>query len=68
MRCTYTIQYRLDDINDYDNTEYIDDINTKVEARKQAKAIIKEYGNRVVMLDIIKYDEDGCLDDAETLI
>lgn len=68
MKYTYTIQYRLDDIKDYDNTEYIDDINTKVEARKQAKAIIKEYGNRVVMLDIIKYDEDGCLDDVEQLI
>lgn len=68
MKYTYTIQYRLDDINDYDNTEYIDSIHTKVEARKQAKAIIKEYGNRVVMLDIIKYDEDGCLDDAEQLI
>ena len=68
MKYTYTIQYRLDDINDYDNTEYVDGINTKIEARKQAKAIIKEYGNRVVMLDIIKYDKVGCLDDAETLI
>ncbi len=67
MRYTYTIQYRLDDIDDVDNTEYIDNIPTKTKARKKAKDIINEYKDRVVMLDIVEYDEDGCLNDAETI-
>ena len=64
MKYTYTIEYRLDDIEDYDSTEYIDDIPTKTGARKKAKEIIKEYGNRIVLLDIKKYDEDGYLDEV----
>lgn len=69
MKYTYTVEYRLDDIKDYDNTEYVDYIPTKKEARKIAKNIIKENPNRVVLLDIKKYDaEYGYLEDVETLI
>lgn len=68
MKHTYTISYRLDDINDVDNTEYIDDVRNITTARKKAKEIVKEYGNRIVLLDILRYDEDGCLDGAEQLI
>lgn len=69
MKYTYTVEYRLDDIEDYDNTEYVDYIPTKKEARKIAKNIIKENPNRVVLLDIKKYDaEYGYLEDTETLI
>lgn len=69
MKYTYTVEYRLDDIEDYDNTEYVDYIPTKKEARKIAKNIIKENPNRVVLLDIKKYDaEYGYLEDAESLI
>ena len=69
MKYTYTIEYRLDDIEDYDNTEYIDDIPTVKEARKQARQIIKEYGDRIVLLDIKRYDEDGYLDEVvDTII
>ena len=68
MKYTYTIEYRLDDITDYDNTEYEELIPTKKEARKMAREIVNANKDRVVMLDINKYDEDGYLVDAETLI
>lgn len=64
----YSVCYRLDDIDNYDNTEYIDGIKTKLEARKTAREIVKKYKDRVVLLDIMKYDNEGCLDDVETLI
>lgn len=68
MKYTYTIEYRLDDIEDYDNTEYIDEIPNKKEVNKKAKELKKEYGDRLVMLDVCKYDEDGYLVDGETII
>ena len=68
MGYTYTIEYRLDNIEDYDKTEYIDDIPTKKEAKKQVKDILKEYDKRVVLLDIKKYDSDGFLDNVEQVI
>lgn len=68
MKHTYTVEYRLDDIEDYDNTEYIDDIPTKALAKKRANEIKKEYKDRLVLLDIKRYDEDGNLDDADTII
>ena len=68
MKYTYTIEYRLDDIEDYDNTEYIDNIPTKKEARQIANKLKKEYGSRLVLLDIKKCDEDGYLEDVETII
>ena len=64
----YTIEYRLDDINNYDYTDYIDNIPTKKEARKIANKLKKEYGSRLVLLDIKKCDEDGYLEDVETII
>ena len=36
----YEVLYRLDDINDYDNTEYSGELNTKKEARAYAFNII----------------------------
>lgn len=68
MGYTYTIEYRLDNIEDYDKTEYIDDIPNKKEAKKQAKDILKEYDKRVVLLDIKKYDSEGFLDNIEQVI
>ena len=68
MKYTYTIEYRLDDIEDYDNTEYIDEIPNKKEVNKKVKELKKEYGDRLVMLDVCKYDEDDYLVDGETII
>ena len=68
MKYTYTIEYRLDDIEDYDNTEYIDELPNKKEVNKKVKELKKEYGDRLVMLDVCKYDEDNDLVDAETII
>ena len=68
MKYTYTVKYRLDDIEDYDNTEYIDDIPTKALAIKRANEIKKEYKDRLVLLDIGRYDKDGYLDDIYTII
>lgn len=65
---SYAVEYRLDDLENYDSTEFIDDIDTIAEARKLAREIKKENKGRVVMLDIKKYDEDGYLVDAITLI
>ena len=67
MKYTYTIEYRLDDIEDYDNTEYIDELPNKKEVNKKVKELKKEYGDRLVMLDVCKYDEDYLVD-AETII
>lgn len=67
MKYTYTIEYRLDDIEDYDNTEYIDEIPNKKEVNKKVKELKKEYGDRLVMLDVCKYDDDYLVD-AETII
>ena len=67
MKYTYTIQYRLDDIEDYDNTEYIDELPNKKEVNKKVKELKKEYGDRLVMLDVCKYDDDYLVD-AETII
>ncbi len=64
----YEVIYRLDDIEDYDNTEYSGEISNKRDSIKYANSIKKEYGDRVVMLDIHKYDDEGCLIDAVTLI
>lgn len=68
MKYTYTIKYRLDDIEDYDNTEYIDEITSKKEANKKVRELKKEYGKRIVLLDVCKYDKDGYLEDVETII
>lgn len=68
MKYDYTIEYRLDDINNYDYTDYVDNIPTKKEARQIANKLKKEYGNRLVLLDIKKCDEDGYLEDVETII
>lgn len=68
MKNTYTIQYRLDDIEDYDATEYIDDFSTKKQAEQETKKIIKKYGDRIVLLDIVKYDADGDRIDEWTII
>ena len=38
----FTIEYRLDDINNYDYTDYVDNIPTKKEARKIANKLKKE--------------------------
>lgn len=65
---SYTIAYRLDDIEDYDNTEYIDYILTKKEAMKRIQDIKNEYGSQIVLLDLMKYNEDDELVDAETII
>lgn len=67
MKYTYTIEYRLDDIEDYDNTEYIDELPNKKEVNKKVKELKKEYGDRIVMLDVCKYDDDYLVD-AETII
>ena len=63
----YEVVYRLDDIEDYDNTEYSGELNSKKEVKKFISSLIKEYSKRIVMLDIHKYDEDELLD-AETII
>lgn len=64
----YTIEYRLDDIEDYDNTEYIDEIPNKKEVNKKVKELKKKYGDRLVMLDVCKYDNEGYQIDGETII
>ena len=58
----YEGRYRLDDIEDYDNTEYSPEFNSKQEAIKWANQIKKEYGERIVMLDIYKYNEEEWID------
>lgn len=68
MKNTYTIEYRLDDIEDYDNTEYIDELPNKKVVHQKVVELKKEYGSRLVMLDVNTYDEDGYLVDAVTLI
>ena len=68
MKVTYTIEYRLDDIKDYDNTEYIDEIKSKREVNKKIKELKKQYGERLVMIDVNIYDEDDYLVDAYTII
>ncbi len=68
MKYTYTIQYRLDDIEDYDGTEYIDELTSKKEVNKKIKELKNEYGDRLVMLDVCTYSKEGWLLDAETII
>lgn len=58
----YNVEYRLDDIEDYDSTDYSDDYNTMKEAKKFASEIKREFGKRVVLLDIHKYDEEELID------
>lgn len=58
----YEVIYRLDDLEDYDNTEYSGEINSKKEAFNYANEIIKQYGERVVLLDINKYNDEELLD------
>lgn len=68
MNKTYTIEYRLDDINDFDNTEFIDGITNKKNVNKCIKGLKRTFGDRLVMLDVCVYDEDDYLIDAETII
>lgn len=63
----YEVEYRLDDIENYDATEYSDEFDSKAEAIKYANSIKKKYGGRVVMLDISKYNDEELLE-AWTLI
>lgn len=65
---TYTVEYRLDDIEDYDNTEYIDGLESAKEVNEEVDKIKKEYGERIVLLDVKMYDEDGWLVGAHTII
>ena len=68
MKHTYDIEYRLDDIENYDATEYSDTYTRKIDAMIFAKRIIKKYGDRVVLCDLKIYDEDGYLEDVINII
>ena len=66
-RKCYDVEYRLDDIEDYDNTEY-ESFPSMLMAQRKARELVKEYGNRLVLLDILIYDEYGWLIDSYQII
>lgn len=56
MEKYYDIEYRLD-VNEFDNSIYIEEIKTKALADKKAKELIKKFGDRLVYLEITKWEE-----------
>ena len=56
MKKYYDIEYRLD-VNDIENSDYIEEIKTKAMADKKAKELIKKFGDRLVYLEITKWEE-----------
>lgn len=63
MKKYYDIEYRLD-VNEFENSNFIEEIKTKALADKKAKELIKEFGDRVVYLEITKWEETNCGDYA----
>ena len=56
MKKHYDIEYRLD-VNEFENSNFIEEIKTKALADKKAKELIKKFGDRVVYLEITKWEE-----------
>lgn len=56
MKKHYDVEYRLD-VNEFENSNFIEEIKTKALADKKAKELIKKFGDRLVYLEITKWEE-----------
>lgn len=60
------VEYRLD--NSDNDCDYIEDLGTITNARKECKKLQSKYGTRLEKLEILCYNEDGDLETAIPII